>query len=123
MSLLSGRWFAVARALCVRYWWKSRYWGHVASCRKVAWCAPLRLRTLISRKMTDTTVSEALRRLMVSMVPLGWWCRSQQRNARGPPSWHVWCMMMAWYREGSKSSRWFKIGVPVLVGMLIWRSF
>ena len=64
-----------------------------------------------------TTVMDAPTRSMVSMVPLGRWWRSLQRTARGPSSWHVWLVRMAWCGEGSKSCGWFQMRVLVLVGM------
>ena len=71
MSVLPGRVWPTARALCVRYWWKRRYFGHSGSCRKGVWCAPLWRRTRICERVTYTTVMEATTRSMVLMVPLG----------------------------------------------------
>ena len=71
MSVLPGRVWPAARAVCVRYWLKRRYFGHPGSCRKGVWCAPLLSRTRICERVTYTTVMEAPTRCMVWMVPLG----------------------------------------------------
>ena len=122
MFMLSGRRFPVARAICVRYWWKSRYCVHAGSCRKGLWCAPLWWRTLFWGRVTYTTVIEAPTTSMVSMVPFQWWWRSPQRTDGGPSSWQMWLVRMAWCGEGSKSSRWFQMWALVWVDMPVWWS-
>ena len=71
MSVLPDRVWPAARAVCVRYWRKRRYFGHSGSCREGVWCAPLSSRTSICEMVTYTTVMEAPTRSMVLMLPLG----------------------------------------------------
>ena len=83
MSVLSGRVWPTARAVCVRYCWKRRHFGHWVSCRKGVWCAPLWCRTRICERVTYNMVMEASTRSMVLMVPLG--VMVEVPAGRGPP--------------------------------------
>ena len=56
------------------------------------------------------------------MAPLGGLLRSPQRTAEGPSSVQVWLVRMTWCGEGSRTRRWFRMRVLMLVGMPVWWS-